>query len=187
MTDDQLFAIEDAARARAAANVSQGVALLDRELPGWWDVLDLSAFQIADADQCVIGQLAQYDMEKFYKAANLAIGSGTYAWALTTLSGVWAEKPLDVYHRQRGWAYQHGFEVSADDVELEYPMLQEAWSEIVAVRRGTTMTALLEDYPDLITRSLRLADDDDDDDREDDEDEDEDYRSEDYTDYGDDS
>jgi hypothetical protein len=166
---DELTAIEKAARERAATNVAQGAALLDRELPGWWDVLDLTAFQIADADQCVIGQLAQYDMEKFYKAAGLALGCAGYAWGLTQLSQITADKPLTVYNVQRGWAYQHGFEVSADDLELEYPMLQEAWAEAVAMRRGTSLAALLEGFPDLITRTLP-----EDDDRNDDDDDDED-------------
>lgn len=138
---------------QARVVVRRGAALLDAKLPGWWDQLELEAFNISASSSCVIGQLARYDMEAFYHAAQREVGSGDYDWGLTVLSG----KAVPAYPHgtssdspvrreydaallaRHEWAEAYGFQDSDD---VRYAALQEAWIAEIARRRHTTRRSL---------------------------------------------
>lgn len=149
----------DVARAYDAA--AQGAALLDAKLPGWYDILDLSAFHISSADSCVIGQLAQGDMEGFYRAASLEIGAQDYDWGVEQLSGLPSTEGMpantdaqrlalrDAIAQRTDWCARHGFDLAYGRSYggETYTALEEAWVWEIARRRHADPDVLWQSVP----------------------------------------
>lgn len=43
--------------------VAKGAALLDREYPDWWQIIDLDALALASPCRCVLGQVYAHEVE----------------------------------------------------------------------------------------------------------------------------
>lgn len=67
---------------RISERVAGGAALLDEQMPGWADRIDLGAFLLANPCKCVIGQLFNGDYASGVSALGLRDDSGTLSSAL---------------------------------------------------------------------------------------------------------
>ena len=94
-----------------------GFAALTREYgPGWWEKIDLAALNLANPDQCPIGQLSE----------------GKYNETLHDMHGLEPNGTCvghDVASCNR-WAVSHGFDVMPYN-EAQYEALTVAWRELI--------------------------------------------------------
>lgn len=114
-----------------AARVTEGVAHLDAELPGWWSTdhpnpIDLDALDVGHDTRCVSAQLSG-DFSWFIGLSMLGLSDGpkgTY-----TLYGFNAED----YH-----PYPDCGADDADEYEVQevYSLLTLLWASVIRVRRG---------------------------------------------------
>jgi hypothetical protein len=95
-----------------AAEVAQGAALLDRELPDWPAKVDPRRLDQGFADACVLSQLY-----------------GDYDFGLDALCPLGADPDR--------WAVAHGYCCDADVARSqEWTQLTDAWQAELARRRG---------------------------------------------------
>lgn len=103
-----------------APRVAKGAEWMDANRPGWFARVDISRFDIGNADRCVLGQEC-----------------GSYWIALREYHDL---KPVNVRH-VRDWAYAHGFnDMRSDESGLsectdERGGLQECWITEILSRR----------------------------------------------------
>jgi hypothetical protein len=111
--------------------VAKSAKMLDEALPDWFQILDLSNFEMASASCCVIGQLAEHDMERFKEDLDAESYFG-YTQGLRALAD---ELEIDFIQ----FEYQYGFTIPGDGEEgfneYTFAQLQEAWIEQIQSRR----------------------------------------------------
>jgi hypothetical protein len=99
----------------------KGAALLDEDMPGWADKIDLERLDIQLPGDCVLGQLY-----------------GTYRAALSVLFGLGEDEYWDSYstlEKMRRVA-AHGFDMLNGDVyEYSFSDLQKEWDFLIEQRR----------------------------------------------------
>lgn len=110
-------------------NVQRGIALLDKEEPGWVGHINLADLDLMFGQDCILGQIAQ---------RRYLVGNG-YEWMRDRLYG-----PND--SGARVWAIDHGFlapkQETYEDMVTEYDTLTEAWrNAIVALRVEAALVA----------------------------------------------
>jgi hypothetical protein len=100
---------------RAMQTAEAGAALLDKKIPNWVELIDLSSLEMSEPCSCIIGQIGEgkYNLDK-------GIGFNALAYQLTGVDGF--DQLVD-----------HGFE--ADDW-VDYDDLEEAWTKLILARRA---------------------------------------------------
>lgn len=92
-----------------AAKVRRGVELLDREIPGWHERIDLETLEVISTSHCVLGQLFEdfyvgYDdflpHPRIVNVYELGFDADTAG-----LRDKWAEYPSNCATLTRLWAY----------------------------------------------------------------------------------
>lgn len=96
---------DEAVRISVEVRVASGVALLDAKVPGWRDLIDITAFRFYSTTRCILGQLGK--------------GSFRAGLALVGLDG----------KGQHG--YFHGFDVNEEDGHPEWKSLNSEWLRIL--------------------------------------------------------
>lgn len=98
----------------------RGAAKLDREVPGWYDRIDLKTLNLESCYMCVFGQLYP---GHYNEGENKFFGSGEDACEL---------------------AAAHGFSLGDhDDTEKDeenWVILNDAWTELIEARRANSGT-----------------------------------------------
>lgn len=102
-----------------AQRVARGVALLDKERPGWWrtDIpapIDLDALDLDVPCRCVLGQLFAGDVGNPDDAYSVGLAELGLGESLTHMSD-----------------YRHGFDGDADNMRL----LTYEWQQVITWRR----------------------------------------------------
>jgi hypothetical protein len=100
----------------ARERVARGAAYLDRHVPGWVDIIDLSQLNLSSQCGCVLGQL-----------------EGDFSLAIEKLKPWWTN--LGVLGR---WAEQRGFYLHPRLTEVwkrDYETLTISWREHIIARR----------------------------------------------------
>jgi hypothetical protein len=113
------FAFDD-----IAERVARGAALLDSEIPGWWQLIDVDSLDINDCYACVIGQLFADEAmhwNPFEVGAAWLIGRDAY--------GCDTHAPALI---------DHGFSVSRSDDETEVNALTAEWKRLISERRASS-------------------------------------------------
>jgi hypothetical protein len=106
--------------------IDRGVALLDREYPGWDDEIDLQLLDLSCSARCICGQVDNWGDMLARHAAN---GSGSAV----------------------DWATAHGFTVEVNNrVTDDFDRLTEGWRETIMARRGHAAVALAEELRELV-------------------------------------
>ncbi len=109
----------------AMKRVAKGAEWLDRKHPGWHNQIDLTKFNIKDANVCVIGSVL-----------------GDYGRLVKDVDpGVWSDKNAD---KTEKWAVKHGFNAADSGeefggtyvMESDYSLLQELWLLVIRDRRN---------------------------------------------------
>ena len=128
--------------AAAKRRVEKGTALLDEKLPGWESNIDLDRLQLADVDQCVLGQLFA---ESQSVPAWVADGYGSLKDALRDgCSQEEAERSLCEAHYNLGQyvlglsdkdSANHGF-MTLDDTKITYTLLDLTWINTITARQA---------------------------------------------------
>jgi hypothetical protein len=102
--------------------VVEGAKLLDLAIPGWWDNVNLTTFDMSDADFCVLGQNAGQ------------VGLPGYAHLVRWLADV---DPMDPF--PCGFVDDYGFEANVGDAEAvapAYEALTEKWRNEIENRKA---------------------------------------------------
>lgn len=110
----------------AEERVARGSAYLDREVPRWFDRVEVLTLHLNSPCSCVLGQLFAEE------AAALHLPSGfSYAQDTARLNEPWAEYSEDTA------AVFLGFD-QGDENGTGYGPLQEAWEAAITERKGVT-------------------------------------------------
>lgn len=96
----------------ATQAAAKGAALLDEEIPGWADRIDLPTLDLGSCTRCVLGQL---------------FSSGRSGWEAPYALGL---HHLSLSVRE---AVGHGF--TTNSAEVTWPQLGEAWADEVLRRQ----------------------------------------------------
>jgi hypothetical protein len=107
----------------AEARVFAGVELLNSEVPGWRDRLDVSLLDVGGTHDCVLGQVFN---KVWHENINEYISP--FLTGAMTLFGDYHEQGdnRDVYHIAQDYGFEKSWEVSYDD-------LQDAWENVLSV------------------------------------------------------
>ncbi len=100
--------------------VLAGAALLDKEVPGWVEVINLETFDISSGDACVLGQIYGGEAE----AAGWDDDGYTYGRD-------WLAGSLDIPVERV--IYDHGF---SSDGTVGWVALQRDWVKVIAARQA---------------------------------------------------
>jgi hypothetical protein len=105
-----------------ANRVRRGIAWLDENAPLWRDELDLSTLDIADSNDCVLGQVFQVD------AINAAHDRGHYWSGFEYVLDSDRFTDDDGAPLSEAWAARHGFEATLES----YAELERAWRHMLS-------------------------------------------------------
>lgn len=95
-------------------NIERGTALLDRERPGWENMIDLRRLDLASTNDCVLGQVygAEPGFHSPYSHGRAMLGIDSFTAAVL-----------------------HGFSLAAPRDGESYRNLTDEWKHLVAIRR----------------------------------------------------
>jgi hypothetical protein len=136
-----------AARMAAAAAVGRGAALLDAKMPGWWHKINLRTLDLANGNQCVLGQVFA---EPRQVSRWRRLGYSTLAETVRAYGRVYSRSQLTqrictanydlgraVLMLDDKQIIEAGFNAGThgDDVYVSYSLLDNAWWRLVDDRQ----------------------------------------------------
>ena len=126
----------------AKRRVEKGAALLDEKLPGWESNIDLDRLQLADTNECVLGQLFAESQSvpawvaDGYASIQSAFNNGyTQEEAEAEVCEAHYNLGLYVLGLTDKKSSDHGF-VVPDDTEITYTLLDRTWFSTIAARQA---------------------------------------------------
>lgn len=119
------------ATATARAAVARGVALLDSKVPGWWRVINLDQLDMSDCNDCMLGQLFGYDVERALgaKMFGLEVGIDPMNQLFDQTGYERGSVALCIKNKQVTIGCEHKLDINT------YADLKCAWAEVIAERR----------------------------------------------------
>lgn len=103
------------------SSVQNGIDLLDSKLPAWFDLIDLDRLDMADINQCILGQIGQ-----FYPTNGDYMLDGLEYLGIRKLNYSLSNFGFDVSH-----------EAYSTYPEQAYGELRKHWIEVINERRNS--------------------------------------------------
>lgn len=97
------------------ARVERGAALLDREMPGWWERIDVVRLDVREPCRCIGGQLGSGEYGRYSRLMKQLFGDSACAAVA-----------------------EHGFAAA----DYDYEEITGLWREAVAARRVEILAAV---------------------------------------------
>jgi hypothetical protein len=133
--------------------VAKGAAVLDAEVPGWADRIDLDSLELRNTNQCVLGQLfdrpvtvPRWQQRGYDSAEAMVRDNFSIAWATEPICRANYEAGKLVLGKAMGLTEQaevsdltvaHGF----DDLRSSWALLDLLWASEVRARQSAEVAA----------------------------------------------